>query len=108
MDPIIAPALPRRQQARDRGLSRGWYRPMAKRPSVKEILEAARRGGAAQPESPAAEPVPVPVEEAPAVEAESAAVEETPAAPAAPAANVPTAASLGRPLSLKEKLAAAR
>ncbi len=76
---------------------------MAKRPSVKEILELARKGGAAQPEAVSAEAAPV--EEVAAPEAEPA-VEA--AAPSAPAANVPTAASLGRPLTLKEKLAAAR
>jgi cytochrome b6-f complex iron-sulfur subunit len=75
---------------------------MAKRPSVKEILEAARRGGPAQPAG----------ESAPAADepAEVPAVEETGpvARAAAPAADVPTAASLGRPLTVKEKLAAAR
>jgi cytochrome b6-f complex iron-sulfur subunit len=80
---------------------------MAKRPSVKEILEAARKAGPATPadeaagtagpaaEEPVAEAAPEPEAEAPA------------AAPAAPA-NVPTPATLGRPLTLKEKLAAAR
>ncbi len=81
---------------------------MAKRPSVKEILEAAqgrggeaRRGGRPAPEPEAAEPV---AEAAP----EPEAVEEPAvAAPAAPV-NVPSSATLGRPLTLKEKLAAAR
>ena len=79
---------------------------MAKRPSVKEILEAARKAGAAKPadeirraggsgwrrwpDAPEAEAV------------------ETEAAAAAPAASVATPATLGRPLTLKEKLAAAR
>ncbi len=77
---------------------------MAKRPSVKEILEAARKGGAAKPaeeSAPAAEEV---ADAAP--EEQPAAVAK--AAPSAPAAAVPTAASLGRPLTVKEKLAAAR
>ena len=73
---------------------------MADRPSIKDILAAARKGGAAQPTDSAS----------------SAAVPEpsVPAAAQAPvvaksAASVPpTAASLGRPLTLKEKLAAAR
>ncbi len=73
---------------------------MAKRPSVKEILELARKGGAAQPSGGSAEEVPA-EESAP----EPAAAME--AAPA-PAADVPTPSSLGRPLTLKEKLAAAR
>ncbi len=83
---------------------------MAKRPSVKEILEAARRGGPAKTE-PSAEPAAeaeateaVPEE----VAADSDVVEEAAAAPAAPAVHVPTPAELGRPLTLKEKLAAAR
>jgi cytochrome b6-f complex iron-sulfur subunit len=79
---------------------------MAKRPSVKEILEAARRGGPAKP-ADAAEGGAAPAEEAaPAAEPEP--VVETEAAPSGPPANVPTPASLGRPLTLKEKLAAAR
>jgi cytochrome b6-f complex iron-sulfur subunit len=83
---------------------------MAKRLSVKEILEAARKGGPAKPAEPAAD-----VPEAEAIEAspeESAAatsaLEETAAAPSVPVADVPTPSSLGRPLTLKEKLAAAR
>jgi cytochrome b6-f complex iron-sulfur subunit len=85
---------------------------MAKRLSVKEILEAARRGGPAQkddvgasgppPEEP---PAPAEVESAAAPEAEGA---PEPAAPPAPASDVPTPAKVGRPLTLKEKLAAAR
>lgn len=111
---------------------------MAKRPSVKEILEAARRGGPARPELDA-EPTPAPsaVEAAPTAPEAPAPVAPSPAAPApsgrkltlqeklaaargqaaapapsAPAASTsaaPTAAkSAGRPLSLQEKLAAAR
>jgi cytochrome b6-f complex iron-sulfur subunit len=77
---------------------------MAKRPSVKEILEMARKGGPAQP----AEASPAPVEE-PATEAVAPEpVAATLAPPPAPAAAVPTPAQLGRPLTLKEKLAAAR
>ena len=78
---------------------------MAKRPSVKEILEAARKGGAAQPSEVSAD-----APEPDAVEPESA-VAEAPTervAPAAAAASAPSPASLGRPLTLKEKLAAAR
>ena len=67
---------------------------MADRPSVKDILARARAGGPA--------PAPRQVEAAPEVEE---AVEEVSAAPDV----APTpAASLGRPLTLKEKLAAAR
>ncbi len=77
---------------------------MAKRPSVKEILEAARRGGPAKPASEAAA-------EAEAAEP-TAPVEGVEAQPTAavphPAADVPTPSTLGRPLTLKEKLAAAR
>ncbi|QEH36871.1 Cytochrome b6-f complex iron-sulfur subunit [Aquisphaera giovannonii] len=76
---------------------------MAKRPSVQEILEAARRGGPATPQ-PAAEPEPAaaPIEEA----AAEAAPAPPPASPAVAAG--PTPSSLGRPLTVKEKLAAAR
>lgn len=78
---------------------------MAKRPSVKEILEAARRGGPAkQGESAAAEESAGAAPEAEPVEASE--VEE--AAAPAQAADVPTPEKLGRPLTLKEKLAAAR
>ncbi len=82
---------------------------MAKRPSVQEILEAARKGGAAQPAAepePAAAPAPVGKVE----EVEASAVEPVtaPSRPAAPAPSVPAPAPLGRPLTLKEKLAAAR
>ncbi len=75
---------------------------MAKRPSVKEILELARQGGAAKPgeETAAEAAAPAPVE--------SAAAAPEPVVPAAPAVEVPTAAKLGRPLTLAEKLAAAR
>ncbi len=78
---------------------------MAERPSVKDILAAARRGGPAKPdaEAPAPEAAPAePPEPTPVAAAGSA------AAPAAPVADVPTPASLGRSLTLKEKLAAAR
>jgi cytochrome b6-f complex iron-sulfur subunit len=74
---------------------------MAKKLSIKEKLEAARRGGPATPgDSPA--------EASPAAEAAAEPVEEAAAEPAAaPPAPAP-APSLGRPLTLKEKLAAAR
>ena len=77
---------------------------MAKRPSVKEILEAARKGGPAKPadeSSPGAEEAAgaEPVEELTAAES---------IASSPPAADIPTPATLGRPLTLKEKLAAAR
>ncbi len=88
---------------------------MAKRPSIKEILEQARKGGPAKPveAAPAAAeeetaPGPVEPEGAGAAESESVAAKPAPAAPPAVAANVPTPSSLGRPLTLKEKLAAAR
>ena len=72
---------------------------MADRPNIKEILAAARRGGAAKPTGEAAadaEPV-------------APAVEEVEAAPSpAPVAAKPASAPLGRTLTLKEKLAAAR
>jgi cytochrome b6-f complex iron-sulfur subunit len=79
---------------------------MAKRPSVKEILEAARRGGPAKPAEEGAEPV----APEPAVDEVVAAPEASDEAPAVatPAADVPTPSTLGRPLTLKEKLAAAR
>jgi cytochrome b6-f complex iron-sulfur subunit len=83
---------------------------MAKRPSVQEILAAARKGGPAKPNAeaePAAEATSEPAEEI--AEAAASAPEPTPApALAAPPANVPTPSTLGRPLTLKEKLAAAR
>jgi len=82
---------------------------MAKRPSVQEILEAARKGGAAKPAAepePAAAPAPVgEVEEVAAGAVEPA---TAPSRPAAPAPSVPSPSQLGRPLTLKEKLAAAR
>jgi cytochrome b6-f complex iron-sulfur subunit len=72
---------------------------MAERPSVNEILELARKGGPARPAGEAAA-----APEAAAAEPEAAAE-----ATAAPAATVPApAAPIGRPLTLKEKLAAAR
>ncbi len=79
---------------------------MAKRPSVKEILEAARKGGPAKPDEGSREA------EAPVEPEAVSASSVTPEAPApareVPPANAPTPASLGRPLTLKEKLAAAR
>jgi cytochrome b6-f complex iron-sulfur subunit len=82
---------------------------MAKRPSVQEILEAARKGGAAKP---AAEPepaaAPAPVGEVEEVEASAVEPLTAPSRPAAPAPSVPSPSPLGRPLTLKEKLAAAR
>ncbi len=82
---------------------------MAKRPSVQEILEAARKGGAAKP---AAEPepaaAPAPVGEVGEVEASAVEPVTAPSRPAAPAPSVPAPAPPGRPLTLKEKLAAAR
>ena len=72
---------------------------MADRPSVKDILAAARKAGAVQP-SEASAAAPAEAEHEPA-----AAPPASPAPAAKPAvAPVPT----GRPLSLKEKLAAAR
>jgi len=73
---------------------------MAKRPSVKEILELARKGGAARPDVEAGAEPSAPVE--------AAGLPAEPAAPATSPAPAATAASLGRPLTLKEKLAAAR
>jgi len=82
---------------------------MAKRPSVQEILEAARKGGAAKPAAkPEPAVAPEPVEEVEAVEASAVEPVQAPARPAAPAPSVPSASTLGRPLTLKEKLAAAR
>src|SRR5947207_2572910 len=87
---------------------------MAKRPSVKEILEAARRGGPAQPSEgtggtsePAPEETAVEAVEAPPAPAPAAA-RPAAARAAAPPPDVPTPAQLGRPLTLKEKMAAAR
>ena len=78
---------------------------MAKRPSVKEILEAARKGGAAKP----ADETSAFQEEVAATElVEDTGTDASAAAAPAPAANVPTPSTLGRPLTLKEKLAAAR
>ena len=75
---------------------------MADRPSVKDILALARAGG---PAKPAEESAPAPV-------AASADPAPTPTAPAAPstasAPPAPSPSSLGRPLTLKEKLAAAK
>ena len=74
--------------------------PLGRPLTLKEKLAAARAGGAAPAPTAAANPV------APKVAATPVEV-EVPAA-AAPAEPAPTAASLGRPLTLKEKLAAAR
>lgn len=74
---------------------------MPERPSVKDILARVRAGG---PATPAAEDTPPP-----APEVEEALPEPTQeAAPVVSAPPAPTAASLGRPLTLKEKLAAAK
>lgn len=75
---------------------------MAKRPTVQEILEAARRGGAVNPSegSPSAS-------ETAATPEPAKPAQEVAAAPKQ-AVEVPTAQSLGRPLTLAEKLAAAR
>jgi cytochrome b6-f complex iron-sulfur subunit len=84
---------------------------MAKRLSVKEILEAARKGGPAKPADESAPAAAAASEAAVADEAVASAPEEDSATEprsAVPAANVPTPSSLGRPLTLKEKLAAAR
>ena len=86
---------------------------MAKRPSVQEILEAARKGGAVKPAAepePAAAPAPVgePVGEVEEVEASAVEPVTAPSRPAAAAPSVPSPSPLGRPLTLKEKLAAAR
>jgi cytochrome b6-f complex iron-sulfur subunit len=82
---------------------------MAKRPSVKEILEAARKGGPAKPADESAAPIEPETAAAPEV-ANDSVEESVAAAPAARSvpASVPTPSSLGRPLTLKEKLAAAR
>jgi cytochrome b6-f complex iron-sulfur subunit len=83
---------------------------MAERPSVKDILAMARKGGPAKPTEAAAA---APAAEEPAAVEESAAPPPAEAAPepepaAEPAAPAPAPAKLGRPLTLKEKLAAAR
>jgi cytochrome b6-f complex iron-sulfur subunit len=80
---------------------------MAKRLSVKEMLEAARKAGGAN--AGEAEPTAPAAEEA-AAEPQAAAPDVTarPAVPAPAAAPAPTPQTLGRPLTLKEKLAAAR
>ncbi len=88
---------------------------MAKRPNVQEILAAARQGGAAKPAAepepaaaPEPEPVEVGVEEVEVVEASAVAPVPAAVRPAAPSPSVPSPSTLGRPLTLKEKLAAAR
>src|SRR5690242_1445703 len=86
---------------------------MADRPSVKDILARVRAAGPAKPDgdapaaeaAPAAEPASYEPEPAPAEE--PVAAEPAPAV-SAPPPNVPTPSQLGRPLTLKEKLAAAR
>ncbi len=95
------------------GFLGGIERAMAKRLSVKEILEAARKGGPAQPaEAAAAAPEPETSDAVASVDesttAEAAVTEEPAAVHTAPPPNVPTPSTLGRPLTLKEKLAAAR
>ena len=74
---------------------------MAERPSTKDILAALRKGEAAKSSEPAASA---------SASVSSSASEATAAPKAAPssAAQAPTAAELGRPLTIKEKLAAAR
>ena len=81
---------------------------MAERPSVKDILAMARKGGPATPAGDAA-PAPTPAADEPEAAPVSAEAAETeaPEPEAAPAVPAP-AAPLGRPLTLKEKLAAAR
>ncbi len=78
---------------------------MAKRLSVKEMMEAARNAGAAAPagDNPSAA-----ASEASAETAAPFTAVATPAVVEPKAAPVPTAESLGRPLTMKEKLAAAR
>ena len=72
---------------------------MAERPSVKDMLAAARQGGAAKPAS-----APEPAAEVEAAQVEAVEIEAT-SESEAPAASKP---SLGRPMTLKEKLEAAR
>ena len=77
----------------------------------KEILEAARKGGPAKPqaEADAGAGEPEAAEAAAAVEASRRSHGRVPRRrPRAPPADVPTPSTLGRPLTLKEKLAAAR
>jgi len=81
---------------------------MAKRPSVKEILEAARKGGAAKPAEPSLLAPEEVADVGPVEDAQAVASAAEPVAAAAHPVNVPTPAALGRPLTLKEKLAAAR
>ncbi len=78
---------------------------MAERPSVSEILARVRAAGPARPAEEATSETPPPEPEATA--AEPRPLEQAPA-PAASAPPPPSPSSLGRPLSLKEKLAAAR
>ncbi len=76
---------------------------MADRPSIKDILAKARAGGAA---SPGGEPISQSEREAGPTEPEPTSDEPMELSSAPEPA--PTAESLGRPLTLKEKLAAAR
>ena len=89
---VVAPAAPVANVSTPASLGR----PL----TLKEKLAAARAGGA--PPAPVAKAA-TPVESGPA-----AVVEPDLAAAAPPAVAAPKAASLGRPLTLKEKLAAAR
>jgi len=79
---------------------------MAKRPSVQDILAAARAGG---PVQPPVSPLSQSEREAGPPDQPAAELADLSSAPP-PVASVPapTAAALGRPLTLKEKLAAAR
>lgn len=72
---------------------------MAKRLSVKEMLEAARKGGGPGETPPPAEEASAP---------EEAATEPRALAPASAALEISTPQNLGRPLTLQEKMAAAR
>ncbi len=82
---------------------------MAERPSVKDILAAARKGGAAKP---AGEPISQSEREAGPPDQDPSELADLSSAPeplaAAPTVPVVPPAPTGRPLSLKEKLAAAR
>lgn len=75
--------------------------------TLQEKLAAARAGGPAKPAGEAEREV-GPPEEAQAVEPAESAEPAVVAASPAPAAAAPTPSELGRPLTLKEKLAAAR
>ncbi len=81
---------------------------MAKRLSVKEMMEAARKGGVAKPSDDAPNAAASAEDSEPAANVQ--AVESQAVAKPKPvaAAAAPSAQELGRPLTLKEKLAAAR